>query len=373
MYKYILSQIGYLLGKLCWVVGVCYQHFLKADKKMTQMYENYLKKYAFYDNSPSGTNGITGYDNVKSGLAGVAKIDGVVSIGVEKKPKTVILSVYYRTRINAGNEVLKRDISPTDAMAFLAHIKGDKNAVRLRSTNVKKSMTEETVRDAYNAVLLQVALVMGGQDKVGKAEEELQSYLAQETNEEKHFDAEALLAVACYFYRQENGEPTKKKDVPANSRMRTLAAMKNTPSNATLIKAVKDAGYPVEIIAEASKYFFVQSKVDKDGEIEDRYTLRKSEKNTPPSYMDDKTKVTMRVNGDRLYYVDPRNPEDKPVTSKAAGGIVIKASRGAVNRGDDKELEEASAYLLTKGYTQGVLDQLSNKLIKQTAKDLSEA
>ena len=54
------------------------------------MYENYLKKYAYQDTTPTGSNGITGYDKVKSALAGVSKIEGaLVSIGVEKTANDV--------------------------------------------------------------------------------------------------------------------------------------------------------------------------------------------------------------------------------------------------------------------------------------------
>lgn len=334
---------------------------------MTDMYENYLKKYAFQDNSPAG--GVTGYDKVKSAMAGVAKIEGaLVSIGTEKTAKTVTFTVYFGKR--PVGEVVKRDIPPTDAMAFLANIKGDRNAVTIRSANVKRSMTEESVRDAYHAVLLQVALVLGGQDKVAEAERELHSYIAQAVDEEKHFSADTLTSIASHFFPdQDTGKPKKKSDVTSQDRMRTLNAMKTMPTNANLVRATKAAGFPEEVIKEAAKYFFVQSKREKNGEVEDVYSLRKSEKGAAPSYKDDKSNVSMRLSSDRLYFVDPRNPDDKPATSKAAAsGAVIRASRGAVARGEDKEYEGAVQHLLTKGYSQAVIDSLTHKLVKETAK-----
>ncbi len=307
-------------------------------------YEKLRKDYSYVSGDSSAK--IKGYMNVKSALTGIAKnADAKVSIGVvvSDNGETAHYTVFYNSNIPGSNTVVKKNVSPTDAMIYIAYLKGDKTALRL-NVDVKRTLNQTTVAEAYESVLLQVSLSLGGRDKIDEAHRALLSHIAQSVGEEKHFDSEALTLIAIEFLPGEDGKKKKKKDIKSEDRIRTLNALKS--GGVSIKNAVKNAGYQENVIEEAAKYCFVSSKrFNANDDKVTIMTLRKIGVN-PPSYMEGNTKQEMRKRPDGVFE-DPREPEDKPVAKKASGPVSIRATHVPTSR-SDPEYEAAVRYLMEK-------------------------
>lgn len=310
----------------------------------------------------NGTQEASGFDKVHEALSKLDDNTLITVVEDTKKPTKGATRTQITYTFKVGGKASSSNVMlKGDAVKYLAGKAKDLSILRYAPINVT-SLTEENLMKVANSIIDMYAVKTGDR---AQAEEELVAHLAAASGikTSQGFSSSALNDIAKVLY-----SVAKTSDLSPQQRMRALQAIKTATAAAK--KAVKDAGYLFENIATgAAMHFFVQSKVRKNGAIEDKYSLRSSKDKKAPTYKDDGKEEPMRLNGDGLFYIDPRSPKESD-SETSTEGVVSRKARGAVTRGDDEEYLASYKFLKEqKNYATPVLDSLTHALVKQTAKE----
>jgi hypothetical protein len=314
----------------------------------------------------NGTVKATGFDKVRSQLSAkdlpkttriaVSEVDDVIKSS--GKARTTYTYTVSSKGTMTAEEAIKHMAGKSGNLSILSY-----------APNSATALTRDNLLSVAESIIAMYAVKFDGSEesRKSKAREELATFLAGAAGEKKsqEFSTKVLTDIAKILY-----EVDKVSDVTVNQRLNTLEKIKTSKADAK--RATAAAGYDFETIRNgASTHFFVRSKVDKNGVIEDRFSLRSSQKVplSPPTYKDDGSNVQMNLSPDRLFFIDPRDPEPKEEKDET-GNIVVRKPRGNVERGEDKEYQGAYEYLRDrKNYSTTILDALAHSLVKTTARD----
>lgn len=315
--------------------------------KMTNNYDGITLHFQFDGEKTTYARALAGLNQmVKEGKnAWLTEMDRKVSFNkkLQKDVTAVTLNVS-SSKPSAGTAV-KSNISPSDLAAYLGFIKGDKTAVRQRTTNLHRSMTDEHLHDAYEAVVEQLKLAFGGNAVEGseaRARKAVMDFIRNDIGVHAAvvFDSDVLMLIAG----KQLG--IAKSKVTIDQRIRALAGMK--AESREYIDAVDALGFPRALFAQSREFYYAVVR-RKTGMT---HTLRHYKDGLPAD-------ATMHANG----------TVSVPVRAQAAArsGAVINGRGKAVEADDvDKAFERAKAFL--KSINWDMDGKSRNKILKEAKK-----
>jgi hypothetical protein len=316
---------------------------------------NLLKRFAYFTAGVTG-RGVEGYDKVMAALRSL-DANATVSIATVTSDKTLSYRVYFGVNPSPGTERVKTNVNAAEAAAYLASEKGDGKGVKYVSEeSIRISLDEENVRQAFQDIVMGLAVSKGGTDRKNEAENELIEYFSAELGVTKVFDADALMLVA-------RGLTNKKaSDIDTDDRTRALVLLRKGDVGAR--KILLDKGYSAESINSVTEFYLVRSEREDDDGTKHIYSLRHFKED--PTIQKGDGKVVYIKEGTSGVVIHNPNPK---ATSKSSTGVRISGHAAAERKPDDV-LVASKQFLLQKGFTEATLAKMGPNVIKEQAKSL---
>ena len=321
---------------------------------MSKNYEGLSKRFSV---RAAGTE-IKGKESVLKFLKGM-KDDAATKFSVTKSDvgkAGKIIELTFWTTAKPGAE--KSGLSPIEAAAYIDSLTGGRT-VRQTADGAHTAFNEKNIRAAYSKVLDGISVAKGVSR--GDVHEMFLDYLSKKTGVIKGFNAGALTLIASKVLKK------KKDQVTPSDRVELFGQLVTGRLPATAKSMIQGEGYDYDkFVAVAKGHHFVHylNRLTPSGD--DQYVLRK--KSGPESFA---AKANSKAVNDGDLKTSERGSwmlEDLRKAEKKAekSEFTIAVHSGGSGRGEDKELEEAKAYLKGK-FPDSTLDRLRSKDLKELA------
>lgn len=249
-------------------------------------------------------------------------------------------------------------LSPIQAAAYIDALTGG-STVRQTAEGAHTAFNEKNIRAAYSKVLDGIAMAKG--KTRGEVHDMFLDYLNKKTGVIKGFNAAALTLIASKVYKKKKDEVTPDDRINVFSE---LATGRVTPATRSIIQK---EGYDYEkFLAVAKAHHFVHYINRQTPSGASQYVLRKKSgretlgaKANAKAVRDGELEPSPR--GDWML-VDYRKVAEKGEKSE----FTIAVHTGGGGRGEDKELDDAKAYLKDK-VPDSIIGRLTHKDIKELA------